>query len=159
MIKLIGGFLAILLLMQVAQARYVRKQVEPEFFIPENTLSRPENLPIPRYLSGEEQTVKQVVPERQQPKTVQKTLEDDLLNETEDSYDENPAPDYQQKYEDYSRDLEHISRNGQLPENKVLTNDLAQMQSDQRIIVKRQAYQPRNAKAAFDQALQNSLKD
>ena len=67
------------------------------------------------------------------------------------------VPDYQRKYDDYSRDLEHISRTGEIPENAVLEEDLEQMNSDERQMIERKPYQRRNSKAKFDKALNQVL--
>lgn len=127
---------------------YVRKQLEPQFFIPEKDKIKPENLPMPFYRSGEAETVKMV--ENEWGKSKQPTTEGmmDQLAET---------PDYQQKYDDYSRDLEHISQTGVIPENETLKEDLGQMNSAERKPVNRSLSQKRDAKAAFDRALQESL--
>lgn len=144
----------------LAAARYVRQQPEPAFFIPESARQQPERLPLPRYSAGEEETIKQVEPERE----VRKYNIDMKASQIIDTVSEQPVPeeksetpDYQHKFDDYSRDLEQINGQGQIPDNQVLRDDLNQMNSDQRIIVNHRAYQPRNSKAKFNRALQNSL--
>ena len=141
-------------------ARYVRKQQERDFFIPESARSQPEKLPLPRYTAGVEETIKQVEPEREVRKYNIDMKASQIIDSVSGSAlpeDETETPDYQHKFDDYSRDLERIDSQGQIPDNQVLREDLNQMNSDQRFVVNHRAYQPRNSKAAFNRALQNSL--
>lgn len=143
-----------------AAARYVRKQQEPDFFIPESARQRPEKLPLPRYSAGAEETIKQVEPEREVRKyniDMKASQNIDTVSETSAPEGVEETPDYQHKFDDYSRDLEQIDSQGQIPDNQVLREDLNQMNSDQRIVVNHRVYQPRNSKAAFNRALQNGL--
>lgn len=130
---------------------YVRKQLEPKFFIPEEARQQPEKLPVPRYYKGQEVTIKAAKPE---PAVRVLTTENSEEENTEDSTEK---PLYQHKFDEYSRDLEHINQTGKIPENKNLENDLQQMNSSQRQLVKRRSYQSRNTREKFDNALQNSL--
>ena len=146
----------------LAAARYVRKQQEPAFFSPGSARQQPERLPIPRYSAGEEETIKQVEPEREirQYKIDMKASQIiDTVSEPVTPEEETETPDYQHKFDDYSRDLEQINSQGQIPDNQVLRDDLNQMNSEQRIVVNHRAYQPRNSKAKFNRALQNSLEN
>lgn len=43
----------------LAQASYVRKRLEPKFFMPEDAKVQPEKLPMPRYTKGAETTIKE----------------------------------------------------------------------------------------------------
>ena len=123
---------------------YVRKQIEPDFFIPESAKQQPEKLPVPRYLQGEEETIKEAhrtAPVKTSP----------VASENED------VPEFQQKYDAYNQDLEHIGRTGKMPYNVELEQDLKVMNSNDEIIVEKKPYQQRNTKAEFDKALEKSL--
>lgn len=148
--------------LNVAAAKYVRKQPEPNFFIPESARQQPEKLPLPKYTAGQEESVKMVEPEKPAPRRgvispEASQIVDTVTKPVEEIPSDEDLPDFQHKFDNYSRDLEQISRNGQIPANPALEEDLNQMNSDQRIVVNHQAYQPRNSKAKFNQALQNSL--
>ena len=139
-------FTAAIIYIHDSKARYVRKQIEPDFFIPESDKTKPEKLPMPVYLEGEEVTVKnarrgdvfvneaddnlvaveeviepKAAPQepQQQPQVQERVLED--------------TPEYKQKYDDYNNDLEQIAKTGTMPENKNLQKDLEQMNSDDRV--------------------------
>lgn len=88
---------------------------------------------MPRYTKGAETTIKEVnyrdsETEEEQAEIYDSAVEDEA--ETDDS-----MPLYQQKYDDYSRDLEHINNTGQIPENQTLNEDLGAMDSERRITV------------------------
>lgn len=138
-----------------AAAKYVRKQLEPAFFMPESAKTQAEKLPMPRYLYGEEETIKAAKPEREPQRLPVVTENEEYLED--DVADDTDIPDYQRKYEDYSRDLEHISRTGEIPDNAALEEDLEQMNSDERQLIEKKPYQPRNSKAKFDKALNQVL--
>ena len=85
----------------LAQASYVRKRLEPKFFMPEDAKVQPEKLPMPRYTKGAETTIKEAnyrdsETEEEQAEIYDSAVEDEA--ETDDS-----MPLYQQKYDDYSR--------------------------------------------------------
>lgn len=139
----------------LAQASYVRKRLEPKFFMPEDAKVQPEKLPMPRYTKGAETTIKEAnyrdsEKEEEPAEIYDSAVEDEA--ETDDS-----MPLYQQKYDDYSRDLEHINNTGQIPENRTLNEDLGAMDSERRVTVAKKPYQVREVKAKFDKALEESL--
>lgn len=134
-----------------AAAKYVRKQLEPGFFMPESAKTQAEKLPMPRYLYGEEETIKAAKPEHEPQRLPAAAESKEYID------DDMEIPDYQRKYEDYSRDLEHISRTGEIPDNAALAEDLEQMNSDERQLIEKKPYKPRNSKAKFDKALDQVL--
>ena len=127
---LIGASSAVL-----AQGTYVRKHLEPDFFIPEDAKSKPEKLPpvrvSPRYYGGENLT-------------------------TEIIYQE-ITPDYQLKYDEYSKDVEQLKNSGTIPENKKLEEDLQKMSSGERFKVEKKPYQKSSVQEEFDKVLEQSL--
>lgn len=142
----------------LAQGTYVRKKVEPDFFMPESAKVQPEKLPMPKYYKGQEETIKNAKPEPEPQRLPPVATEDDGINGDEGVLDDlENTPEYQQKFEDYSNDLEHINQTGQIPQNADLDSDLNQMNSSARRVVNRKPYQTRNARAKFDKALQDSL--
>lgn len=130
---------------------YVRKLKKPDFFIPESALQQPEKLPTPKYYKGSDETVK-VVRHQAEVKVLSQNREEEG---SEEKITEEPL--YQHKYDEYTNDLEHISRTGKIPENKALQKDLKKMNSEERVVVKKKPYQTRPVKEQFDKALENSL--
>lgn len=145
---IIGGmalvFTVAIIYIHDSKARYVRKQLEPDFFIPKSDKNKPEKLPMPVYLEGEEVTVKNArrgdvfVNEVDEPAEENRVQEVMALPKTstqspikEEALEDTPK--YQQKYNDYSNDIEQIGRTGTMPENPELQEDLEQMNSDERI--------------------------
>lgn len=140
-----------------AQGTYVRKQLEPDFFIPASAKPKPEKLPMPRYLYGEEETIKNAKPEPEPQRIPAAVAEEPNVNNGNVLDGLEQTPDYQQKFDDYSNDLDHISRTGELPANPNLEQDLSEMNSSGRRVIEKRTYQPRNAKQKFDKALEDSL--
>lgn len=139
----------------VAQEKpYVRKQLQPAFFIPESAKPKPERLPMPKYMEGQAETVKAV---NRNDATIKRVEDSEIVVDDNLLVDLEKTPQYQQKYEDYSQDLESISSTGEIPENKNLEADLAEMNTDKREVVDKKPYQTRDTKAKFDKALEDSL--
>lgn len=90
-------------------AKYVRKPVEPEFFIPENVkFNPPEKLPAFKI------------------KKAEKTAENMVVN-----YDVTGVPNYKLKYNEYIDDIRTFYSTGEMPVNEKLNKDLAEMTSDE----------------------------
>lgn len=86
-----------------ADARYVRKLKEPDFFIPENQrMHRPEKLP-------------KIVVIKPQPEVKKEVLKQ--------------IPDYKTKYNSYLADMAVFAHSKMLPENQKVEADLAAMDS------------------------------
>ncbi len=139
------------------EGRYVRKKLTPNFFIPQAELERREVLPPFYYEEPKPEPKPQAVPKQMQPQeeefteisspqiepttvislpepfNIDKAIHSQYLNYN--NQDLARTPEYQQKYNDYIRDLKFIAETGNYPENPVLNNDLAMMNSNDRIIV------------------------
>lgn len=150
-----------LILLSVAvsaqEGRYVRKKLAPNFFIPQAELEHREVLPPFYYEEPKPEPKPQAVPKQTQPQeeefvetnspqielttvtplpepfNIDKAIHSQYLNYN--NQDLERTPEYQQKYNDYIRDLKFIAETGNYPENPVLNNDLAMMNSNERIIV------------------------
>lgn len=130
-IVILGTVFAGIMEIGLAAAQYVRKRVEPDFFMPQGAINRPEKLPMPRYTEGQEVTVKEARPGD--------VFENEVIDNPDadhaDSDMEN-TPEYKKKYDEYVKDLDNISQTGSIPESQALKEDLGQMDSEARKIVK-----------------------
>lgn len=115
----------------LAQGTYVRKQLEPDFFMPEEVKSKPEKLP-PVYVTKKQNVT-------------------DIVSNVK------IVPDYKQKYDQYTKEIEQIKNNGELPLNKTLENDLQQMSSNERFKVEKKPYQKSSVQEEFDKVLEKVL--
>lgn len=150
----ISAIFAFSLLAQAAQpGRYVRKQLKPNFFIPEEDLDYTEKLPefnyypeapLPQAIrSNTETSSEQVVKIIKAPKqdVSQTTAPVAFSQQTESpylEYDKNELaqiPEYKQKYDDYINDLKEIAKSGKLPENPRVAFDLMKMSTNERLVV------------------------
>lgn len=148
----ISAVFAFSLLAQAAQpGRYVRKQLKPNFFIPEEDLDYTEKLPefnyypeapLPKAIrsnAAPEQVIKVIkAPEQEVVKAAEQTA---LPQQTESPYIEYDKdelaqiPEYKQKYADYINDLKEIAKSGKLPENPRVAFDLMKMSTNERLVV------------------------
>lgn len=158
--------------------RYVRKKVQPNFFIPSSALSenKPEKVYIPKYRVGET-TAKRISPSenKEKPKIVKsipkntnkqnaKASEELISSDIEkDSYtppaeatyaNDEKTPEYQKMYQNYLKDLQSIAKTGNVSDPGVL-NDLKVMNSDKRIEIDKNFNKQRNIKRDLDEALKN----
>lgn len=159
----------------LAQEAFVRKQREPDFFIPNSAKIQPERLVMPRYHLADD--LKQPEPEQPRYVKVKPKVKKKVQNKPElvvryNKEDEQTSqkelepeaimsdfantPVYQRNYTQYSKDLEEIGKTGKIPYNAELENDLAKMNSEQRIVLEKKP-QANSVKERFDEALQNSL--
>ena len=118
-------FIMIVLLVSVglsvtAYGKYVRKQLQPDFFMPKEVqFNQPEKLPpLPKKEALENVSVEII--------DVVDNLES-IQKESVQFY----VPDYQKKFDDYNRDISYINRSGEIPVNSSLKADLDQMNSDE----------------------------
>lgn len=176
--NLIVGAMAMLVLSNPAAAQYVRKKVLPNYFIPAQEIQpKQEKLPPIKYQYGEDETIatrsydnmpitkiadKNIVP---QPSTADVPLTPDnsndisepTLNEvTLDLPDQSSKeiPDYQQKYQEYLRDIKKVAAGKKMPNNPQLQQDLAKMNSDERILIDQKFNAERDVIGDFKNALQ-----
>lgn len=152
---------------------YVRKKIEPNFFIPKSAQPKPEKLPMPYYkqpvIPAEETTVpapqEQPLPVVEQtqntaPTTAAKAPAPVVApTPAEKSVVQNlsDTPEYQRKYQEYLQDLEYIAATGERPSNANLDNDLKQMNSNERIKLDQKFNAKRNVKAEFEKTLNQIL--
>lgn len=100
-----------------AQGKYVRKQLQPDFFIPaKDQFNQPEKLPP---LATEPVNMAEE----------QKTITVDIKNNSQEDTKAG-TPDYQTKFDKYNQDIADLSKNGKMPKNAELEADLAEMNSD-----------------------------
>lgn len=160
---------------------YVRKRIQPNFFIPQGALadSKPEKVSLPQYRQGisttkrisarDNQTeINTQLQQQEYPETtVQETEEPakDILpeepetirevktkeNNTEETNDD--TPNYQKMYQDYLKDLADIAHQGQTDTSQI-TKDLKQMGSDKRIKIDQNFNKHRNVSAEIEKALE-----
>lgn len=130
--------------------QYVRKQIKPDFFIPQGEMEKKEVLPPfyyekpqPKAVRKKDDAVQEVseveeiatseVTEVLVPKKINKPIDSEYINYNDKELES--TPEYQQKYDDYIRDLQKIAKTGQYPENRTLNDELAKMNSNERVIV------------------------
>lgn len=103
-----------------AYGRYVRKQLQPDFFMPKEVqFNQPEKLPpLPK-----KETIKNNSAE------VMQTV--DNLESIQKKSIQFYIPDYQKKFDDYNRDISFISRSGEIPVNLTLKTDIDSMNSNE----------------------------
>lgn len=165
------------------EERYVRKPVQPNFFIPDGSLaqSRPEKVIIPRYGAGVS-TAKHIsreddkIPQRtpfydprqqavpQQPQTTDNAAQTvaQPLNKPQPTEQKNDnasvppvseAANYQEMYQSYLRDLEAIADTGK-PASTNTISDLDAMNSEERIQLDKKFNERRNVDLEIQKALQ-----
>lgn len=130
--------------------QYVRKQLKPNFFIPQGEMEKKEVLPPFYYekpkakVVTKKEVVAEEVPEVKEevPEVVETVEQEEIskpivaseyINYSDKELES--TPEYQQKYDDYIRDLQKIGATGQYPENKTLNDELAKMNSNERMVV------------------------
>lgn len=128
-----------------AQSRYVRKQRQPDFFMPEKVhFNQPEKLPaLPK---------KEVIKKVQKKETSIAEIKSEAKTESVVF-----VPEFQRKFDDYNHDISYISRSGEIPQNELLTADLAAMNSNARFLVEEKPWQESAVSRAFDRALEQVL--
>lgn len=181
-VGLVMGWNIVSVCAQTAE-RYVRKPVQPNFFIPDGALaqSRPEKVIIPRYGSGisttkhisqEDNKVPQntaLYSSKQSAVTQQPQTADDAaqtvvqpLNEPQPTPQKNglasipptsEAANYQEMYQSYLRDLEAIADTGK-PASTNTISDLDAMSSEERIQLDKKFNERRNVDLEIKKALQ-----
>lgn len=157
--------------------RYVRKQVQPNFFIPSGDLAqnRQEKVIIPRYGKGQT-TAKRIsvedsfVPAPSNTSKPQSTKNEEIIENSVANdipeYTQIPekiptnnvttqdsgTPDYQKMYQNYLNDLESIASTGSVSNDTPL-NDLSEMNSETRINIDRKFNEKRNIDKEIDNAI------
>ena len=106
---------------------FVRKQIEPSFFVPKNINPQVKKLATPKYGQGEVQSIKSIHSSDNVVKRV--VAEPQPIDVLVD------VAAYKKKYGEYNKDLEQIKDTGELPNNPSLNNDLAEMNSNEKKVV------------------------
>lgn len=158
--------------------RYVRKAVQPNFFIPNGDLAqnRQEKVIMPRYGKGQSTAKRISINEDEAPtpsliyKPKANTTSTTDLNSSDEYAPEatslperqltktsvpqnDETPNYQQMYQNYLKDLESIAKTGNVTNDTPL-NDLNEMNSETRINIDRKFNEKRN----IDQEIENAIK-
>lgn len=159
----ITALLAFSIITQASQpGRYVRKQLKPNFFIPEKDLDNTEKLPefnyYPKLPTKEKSNTEHlentediitVIKAPQETDLSEKTQTDISPSSKEEkvtvavapqymAYDKEELakiPEYKQKYDDYINDLKEIAKTGKIPENPRVAFDLMKMSTNERLVV------------------------
>ncbi len=164
-----------------AAAEYVRKRVLPDYFIPAQELQpKQEKLPPIKYRYGEEETIssrsydnlpttravsaaavdtplppQETMPPRQEAEKAAPGVKEESSLQPSAPLEtaEKNVPEYQQKYQEYLRDIKKVSAGKKMPSNPRLTKDLAKMNSDERILVDQKFNAGRDVLGDFKNAL------
>ncbi len=129
---------SILSLAASADAQYVRKLKEPDFFIPAGEeMHKAEKLPEIRVIQKENTKAQQTneVAQNLSKNTVSETTEKVMEKNTSRNYLKQ-IPEYKNKYNQYINDIMRFYSDGVMPKNEILQNDLAAMNSDEHRMVK-----------------------
>ena len=128
--KFFIGFLLVFCIICSAQSKYIRKQMQPNFFIPEESkFHKPEKLP---------------------PLVGQHIVKNKKIN--------TDVIEYKNKVNEYHRDIAVLEKTGELPENKMLEADLQKMDSEDVVEVIDVKETPQNSVfTEFQNILQKSL--
>ena len=147
-------FIAVVVLLVVfigltvtAYGRYVRKQLQPDFFMPKEVqFNQPEKLPpLPKKEATDVKSEK-IVEVVDNSESIKKESEKVSL------------PEYQKKFDDYNRDISYINRKGEIPVNISLKTDLQQMNSNELFEVQKKELGPETqVSRAFMNVLDKSL--
>ncbi len=156
--------------------RFVRKKVQPNFFIPNGALaeSKPEKVYIPRYNAGET-TAKRISADDNKPVQRPVVLNNQVSKQTPEttttptpaaekpytppttpapSQVDDGTPNYQKMYQDYLRDLDTIANTGNINDQAVLS-DLDAMNSEKRIEIDKKFNKNRNIQNEIQSVLKN----
>ena len=129
--KIFVGFLLVFCFVYSAQSKYTRKQLQPNFFIPEkSSFHKPEKLPL---LVGQKRRI------------IKKQNKTNVV-------------DYKNKVNEYHKDIAILEKTGKLPENKLLEADLQKMSSEEIIEVTDTKETPQNSVSAeFNEILKKNF--
>lgn len=147
---ILAGFLMCAGVVWAQEGRFVRKQLKPDFFMPEGELDYTEKLPpIPYNYDTDTKVLKAEVLEVIREADYYEDEAMDLENEGETPITEveistigisfgngfGQTPQYKQKFDEYMKDLEYIGQTGRAPSNEGLLRDLGKMGSNERVLV------------------------
>ena len=147
-------FVSVAVAAATGQGRYVRKQLQPDFFMPEKVrFNQPEKLPP--LLKKEE--FSQKAEEDVAKAAAQNTAVSESGKSIRIQAEKEAVPEFQTKFDDYNRDIDYISRSGEIPVNARLNADLEQMNSNELFRVTPKPYQQTVVSRAFNKALEEVL--
>ena len=131
--KIFVGFLLVFCFVYSTQSKYTRKQIEPNFFIPEKSkFYKPEK--IPPLIGQKRRMIKK--------------------------QDKTNVVDYKNKVNEYHKDIAILEKTGKLPENKQLEADLQKMSSEEIVEVTDTKETPQNSVSAeFNEILKKTLEN
>ncbi len=127
---LLGSFLTVINVYAQSDGRYQRKNLQPDFFVPQGVIQQQEKLPPIRYdnASSSTETISHISSHDEHSADVSTTtIEFKGLSNT---------PEYKQNYDTYINNIKNIAQTGQAPDDPRLEEDLAKMNSNERFIVK-----------------------
>lgn len=125
----------------VAQGKYIRKQIQPNFFMPNSVnFNKQEKLPPV--------IVKKQIIEEKKADNNESIVVNKLINNT---------PEYKQKFDQYSKDILYLNKYKKLPKNNLVVNDLRVMNSD--ILMDFDINESINSSEEFDKIIDNLLSD
>ncbi len=149
------------------EGRYVRKMLEPDFFIPEeDKFFQQEKLP-PVYLNGKNITdpttrksaEKESVAGREANQEEKNDNELSVKHGVQAKTNTGIEPAYRQKYDAYHQDLENITDDGDIPANSALDAALREMNSEDVFKVKKAPSADSEVKIRFEKAVEKTLEE
>lgn len=145
------------------EARYVRKYIEPNFFIPkEDAFNKPEKLPPIMKLNYDKPVKK--ISRKNNFANEEKLAENENIfyshNKPMIAVNKFNIPSYQLQFDDYSKDIEHINKYGYMPANENLEKILAEMNSNKLFkVYSNQNYKKSDVTSDFERILDQVVKN
>ena len=128
---------------------YVRQRPKPNFFVPSADISKNSKYVAPQYgkaaVDAKNNGIHKKIKYRETfvPKEDKPTPQ--LLKKSKST-----GPDYQNKYQEYLKDVDVIKDKGYVRESRELKDDLSKMSSEQRIRIDKKFNANRNVEAKVD---------
>ncbi len=122
----------------VAQGKYIRKQIQPNFFMPNSVnFNKQEKLPP-------------VIVKKQ---TIEEKKSDNIVV----NKSINNIPEYKKKFDQYNNDILYLSKYKKLPKNNLVVRDLRVMNSD--VLMDFNIDESINSSNELDEFIDNLLSD
>jgi len=149
---------------QTADAQLVRKKYEPSFFVPQGEFEeKPREIPLVKYRYGEidsvshkerAKSVRKIVPQPEVAQVNTPPINNKQVEIPDGNISATPeVPEYQQVYQEYLKDVDKVAKGRKMPANRGLQNDLAKMDSDERIKIDKEFNANRDVMTDFSNAL------
>lgn len=118
-------------------AQYVRKQIKPDFFMPEYAdFYKPEKIPV--------------IKKKEMKQDIEKDVKDEIVYENE--------PEFKKRFSEYSKDIENIAKNKNIENADNIVKDMGDMNSPKLIKVnKLKPISKDEISKEFDKILSDSL--